>query len=166
MTAPTVSPSLPPRRRRARLVPLAAALAVLGAAGTLAGCTEQQNRVMTLVNDSRTQSGLAPLSWNGTLGTKAQRWAEQLAATCSLSHSTLTDGAPSNWKLLGENVGRGGSIEAIHTSYLDSPGHRANIMEPRFTQIGTGYATNTCPIPNTASTGPYVFTVQVFMKPQ
>ncbi len=59
---------------------------------------------------------------------------------------------------LGENVGMGGSIDQIHVAYMNSPGHRANILDPAFNQIGTAAVWGTC---NGMRT---LFTVHVFMK--
>jgi uncharacterized protein YkwD len=69
----------------------------------------------------------------------------------------LSDGAPSTWLKLGENVGYGGTIAAIHEAYLNSPGHRANIMDPTFTEIGAAAVWGDCEGQHR------VFTVQEFM---
>jgi uncharacterized protein YkwD len=46
-----------------------------------------------------------------------------------------------SWTLLGENIAAGQSDPAAACqSWMQSPGHRANILEPGFTKIGTGYA--------------------------
>ena len=55
---------------------------------------------------------------------------------------------------LGENVGYGPSIATIESAYMNSPGHRANILASKWNGVGTGYATN----------GDRVYTVQVFIK--
>jgi uncharacterized protein YkwD len=141
-----------PRRGRVRrmvALVLASAL-VLG----LAACTPDQGEAFDLINASRRQHGLPGLQWNGQLGDKAQAWAEHMARQGRISHSNLADGAPSGWKALGENVGVGGSIGAVHTAYMNSPGHRANIVNSRWTHVGTGVARS----------GGRVYTVQVFMQ--
>ena len=58
----------------------------------------------------------------------------------------LADGAPPGWRKLGENVGMGGSISSVHVAYMDSPGHRANVLDPAFTQIGTAAVWGDCTI--------------------
>ena len=55
-------------------------------------------------------------------------------------------------------MGYGGNIQAVHTAYLNSPGHRANIMDPAYNQVGTAAIWGDC------DGGRRVFTVQVFMK--
>jgi len=57
--------------------------------------------------------------------------------------------------LLGENVGRGGNIETLHQAFMDSPGHRDNLLNPVYDLVGIGVVW---------SEGiPYV--VEVFMDP-
>jgi len=58
------------------------------------------------------------------------------------------------WCSLGENVGYGPSVAAIEDAYMNSSGHRANILSTKWNGAGVGYATN----------GKRVFTVQVFIK--
>lgn len=145
------------RARRA----LAGVAAILAVCGVTAGCESTQaerNHVIQLVNQSRAAHGLRPLTDNVTLDVKADRWAQRLRDTCSLSHSRLSDGAPKEWRKLGENVGYGGSIGQIHEAYLNSPGHRANIMDPAYNSMGAAAVWGTC------DGAPRVFTVQVFMK--
>lgn len=129
--------------------------------GILTSCettTEDRAAVIDNVNASRAQNGLPGLAENTTLDLKADAWAERLRDDCNIYHSNLADGAPSDWRKLGENVGRGGSIEQIHAAYLNSPGHRANILDSSYNQIGAGAVWGTC---NGYRT---MFTVQVFMK--
>ena len=76
---------------------------------------------------------------------------------CQISHSTLADGAPSTWRKLGENVGTGNNVPEVHTAYMASPGHRANVLDPAFTEIGTASVWGTC------NGFRRVFTVHVFM---
>jgi len=125
--------------------------AVLGLA---AGCTDEQFEVMLYVNEDRSDANLELLQWDETLGEKAQAWAEHLARQGSLSHSNLSSGVPSGWQRLGENVGYGPTIASVHHGYMNSSGHRQNILDRSFNYIGVGYA----------KSGNRVYTVQVFMK--
>lgn len=146
-------------RRAHRLLACVAALLVV--CGVTAGCESTQaerNQVIDLVNQSRAANGLRPLGGNITLDIKADRWAQHLRDACNLSHSRLSDGAPKEWRKLGENVGYGGTIAQIHDAYLNSPGHRANIMDPAYNSMGAAAVWGTC------NGAPRVFTVQVFMK--
>jgi uncharacterized protein YkwD len=136
-------------------------LALTLTVGALSSCEsteEERNQVLALVNQSRAEAGLRSLKPNVVLSMKADAWAQKLRDECALSHSRLADGAPKEWIKLGENVGFGGSIDQVHTAYLNSPGHRANIMDPAFTSMGSAAVWGDC------SGQHRVFTVQVFMK--
>jgi hypothetical protein len=89
-------------------------------------------------NALRASKGLGGLSVNGTLAAKARNWAEHMAAVGGISHSNLTDGVPGDWKRLGENVGRGPSVDSIHNALVASPEHYANLTDPGFQSIGVG----------------------------
>ena len=129
-------------------------IVLLAVVGLAASCTDEQFEVMLHVNASRDAAGRADLNWDEDLGRKAQAWAEHLARQGYLSHSNLSDGAPAGWQRLGENVGYGPTIASVHQGYMNSSGHRANILDSRFNYIGVGYA----------KSGNRVYTVQVFMK--
>ncbi len=155
-------PSVRPRRRARRALTLLASLgAVLMLSGVLTSCETtdaDRGEVVSLINITRQQNGLRPLSENLDLNVKADQWARRLRDECRIYHSRLADGAPPNWQKLGENVGRGGTIFQVHGAYLASAGHRRNILDPSFNQVGAGAVWGTC---NGYRT---VFTVQVFMR--
>lgn len=142
------------RSRRSRH--LIRTLAVgLGFALALTACNPYDNlAVAELVNQSRAQYGRAGLRMHGELTAKAQDWAEYLARIGYLKHSNLPDGISAPWQMLGENVGYGPSIQSVHNAYMNSPGHRANILDSRYNYVGTGVAWS----------GSRVYTVQVFMR--
>lgn len=137
------------------------AVTLLSLTGVTTGCETndaERGEVVSLVNQSRAENGLKPVTRNVTLDLKADAWAKKLRDECALSHSELKQGAPKEWFFLGENVGYGGTIAQIHDAYLDSPGHRRNILDPRFTKIGAAAVWGTCDGQRR------VFTVQVFMQ--
>jgi uncharacterized protein YkwD len=136
-------------------------LSVTVMSGLLTACETtdvEREAVIGGVNAARAQNGLPALSENVTLDAKADAWASQLRDECNIHHSNLSDGAPPEWRKLGENVGRGGSIEQVQAAYMNSPGHRANILDRAFNSMGAGAVWGTC---NGYRT---VFTVQVFMR--
>lgn len=148
------------RRPRAALAVIAAVLAVT-LSGALTACESNKGEldaVRNYVNASRAQAGLPALRENVQLDVKADGWAQTLRNSCRIWHSNLADGAPKEWRKLGENVGMGGNVEQIHDAYMNSAGHRANILDPAYNQIGTAAVWGQC---NGRRT---LFTVHVFMK--
>jgi uncharacterized protein YkwD len=141
------------RPRAARRI-LAVLLTAGLAAALLAGCTPEQDRTSSVifVNHERTTRGLRSMAWSDDLGNKAQRWAAVLAERGTLSHSVLSDGVAPGWRAIGENVGYGESVSAVHTQFMNSKPHRDAILNRTYRAIGTGVAQR----------GNRVYVVQVF----
>ena len=105
--------------------------------------------VLRLVNEARAGSGLTPLRLDEGLRTAAQVRAQECVGTFSHTRPNGTSyktavaeaGVISNY--LGENAASGQTtpLEAVQ-DWLDSPGHRANILNPSYTQLGIGLAEN------------------------
>lgn len=119
--------------------------------------TSAIERVFELVNDARRKENLPSLSWNPTLATTAQAYAEDMATRGFFSHDDPEGGAPRDRILkggytkpscncswvygTGENLAHGQDTpEKVMADWLASPGHRANIMSEDFEDIGIGYA--------------------------
>lgn len=94
-------------------------------------------------NAARAAAGLPGLAVNGQLSAVAQAWANHLAATGVLAHNPSLRSQVSGWTLLGENVGMAASIASVQQAFMNSPEHRANILDARYTQMGVGSATST-----------------------
>jgi hypothetical protein len=129
---------LPRRRNRNRRLGAVAGLALV--VGLLVGaCTPESYRSADLINEARRQHGLHGLEFNAMLHFKAQGWADQLNRQGYLSHSNLRDGNHSTtWTKLGENVGYAWSLEQAHNAFMNSPAHRANILDRTYNKVGTG----------------------------
>jgi uncharacterized protein YkwD len=92
--------------------------------------------VLSCVNQIRSYYGLRSLSSNGTLNAGAQACADRMAASGSMTHSPY----PGGWGVWGENIAEGyGSQVSVFNAWMASPGHRANILRPSFTQMGIGH---------------------------
>ena len=131
------TPTLATSRRRAtstKLAWLTAVVAIVGLA--LGACTPEENQASALLNTSRNENGQKSLPMNIDLYMKAQAWSRQLAGDQKLSHSNLPDGNGYNWSRLGENVGYGYSLEQVQNAFMDSPPHRANILDAGFNRVG------------------------------
>jgi uncharacterized protein YkwD len=139
-------------QRRARLMASALAVAALtagcfGAAAEPSTTSHSVNpkEIVTLVNQARAAKGLPSLSWNNQLGALAQDWSAHMAATGRFAHrnlqATITRPEFSGFARLDENilVGRCGmSAGEMHAAWMNSPGHRANILAPEADVIGVG----------------------------
>ena len=139
--------------------------AVAAPAPSLSGVA---SAIVELTNAERRNGGLADLRAEARLMHAAQLQADQVASLRRLEHVLPEAAYPAPadrlaaagyaWRAYGENLASGqrSASEAV-TDWMSSPGHRANIMNGTFTEIGIGYATD--------STGrPYY--VQVFGTPR
>src|SRR4051795_5113861 len=117
---------------------VAGSMAVLSSSAGAVNDPGAEGDFVARTNALRASKGLSGLSVNGTLAAKARNWAEHMAAVGAISHSSLSDGAPSEWHRLGENVGRGPSVDSIHGALVASPDHYANLTDPGFQTIGVG----------------------------
>lgn len=106
----------------------------------IAGTANQEAHLLALVNNSRSQQGLAPLTEHPDLAARARAWSEHMAREGAISHSDLSTGLPADARSGAENVGCDHSVDEQHQAFLASPGHRQNIMTPEFTHLGVGFA--------------------------
>lgn len=119
--------------RRALLV--IAALAVVVASSA---CTPEEVDAFKAVNGLRNEHGLRWLDWNDGAYDKAVAWSHHMADEGKLSHSKLSDGVPSGWRVLGENVAYASTVAGAMKALEDSRPHLANTLSPRFTSIAIG----------------------------
>ncbi|MCQ6551796.1 CAP domain-containing protein [Streptomyces sp. C10-9-1] len=113
--------------------------------GTPADGAEAQ--VLALVNKERAAAGCGPVASDPQLTRAADDYSDVMAASGVMSHtgpdgSTMTsrvEAAGYAWSTLGENIARGqGDAEAVMDAWMNSPGHRANILNCSFTELGVG----------------------------
>jgi uncharacterized protein YkwD len=98
-----------------------------------------------LINQDRAQNGLPPLAWSPCLANVAMQNAQRMAAQGYISHTNgptldLACGLGNN---AGENVGytsAGINDAQLNTMFMNSPGHRANILNPAYHYVGTAWA--------------------------
>ncbi len=137
---------------RCGLVVALLALALLPAAGHPARAQDEAAwQILSLVNQARAAAGVGPLTMNGALVTAAQRHSSDMAANNFLGH-TGSDGstvdqrvsqAGYTWATLGENAAQTWGVDAgqVVSLWLGSDGHRANLLNPAFIDMGVAYAT-------------------------
>lgn len=97
-----------------------------------------EQEFVSLVNDLRASEGLAPLAIHTELVQKGRGWSATMADDGDIWHSHLPDGITAPWRRLGENVGKGGSVRALHDALVASPSHYANLVDAGFTHLGVG----------------------------
>lgn len=135
---------------------LVAALATIGlglAAGADSG-TEAE--FLAMINASRANAGFGPLSVDGGLVSHARNHTADMMAAGEIYHSSsgeLGAAGGTGWDKMGENVGKGQSPSSLHEAFMNSSGHRANILgDYNYVGIGTG------------SQDGYLYVTVVFMK--
>jgi uncharacterized protein YkwD len=116
-----------------------------GSGGSDADGPEAQ--VLTLVNRERASAGCSPVTSNAELTRAADDYSDVMARSGVMSHtgpdgSTMTtrvEAAGYEWSTLGENIARGQADAAsVMESWMNSPGHRANILNCSFKELGVG----------------------------
>lgn len=147
----SMSPS-PRHRFSTALRALGAALAIaLGSAVLVpqaaAGATGPAGEVFTLTNAERAKAGVSALVSNPGLDAAAAEWARHLASTCTFEHSSSqwrnSRIAAFGWVASGENIAAGqANAGAVMKSWMNSSGHRANILNTQYKGLGVGYATS------------------------
>ena len=91
-------------------------------------------------NKQRSSNGLSPLNPNDVLTFYAQNHAETMAKKGSLYHSDISE-LLNKFALVGENIAFGQEDEnSVVDSWMHSTGHRANILNGQFRQVGFGVA--------------------------
>ena len=100
--------------------------------------------VLYRVNIARMAHGLAPLTRHDGLATSAQRWAEHLRDTNTFEHGAWAERISeyyAHWRTIGENLAAGYvTAQDAVDGWMDSDGHRANILNAEFEEAGVGYA--------------------------
>lgn len=113
-------------------------------ASPVANVAEQY--LLAQANAERTQRGLQPLRWDAALARAAEEHAREMAARQTISHQfpgepELSDRARqagARFSVVAENVAEAPSAAEIQDEWMHSPGHRANLLDPRVDAMGAG----------------------------
>ena len=107
--------------------------------------------VIRLVNEIRVQNGLKALRTNWELSRVARYKSQDMADKHYFSHTSPTYGSPFRmmksfgltYRTAGENIAYGQRTpQQVVNAWMNSSGHRANILNSSYTQIGVGYVAN------------------------
>ncbi|WP_406155228.1 CAP domain-containing protein [Streptomyces sp. NBC_00882] len=114
-----------------------------------ADLTRTADEVVGLTNRERARAGLPPLGVDPLLARAAQAYSTDMAVRAFYSHTSPEGTQPwdraaaagSTRRSIGENIACGQrSAAEVVEGWMNSPGHRANILKPGFTHIGIGFA--------------------------
>jgi uncharacterized protein YkwD len=90
------------------------------------------------VNRARSNRSIRTLTVNTELRAVAREWSRSMCSRSKLEHNPNVTRQVTNWRALAENVGRGPSVRSTHTAFMDSAGHKRNILDTRYRQVGIG----------------------------
>ena len=109
-----------------------------------------EQQVIKLVNAERAKAGLKPLKENWELSRVAEFKSKDMRDNNYFDHNSKKYGSPFtmiknfgiSYKTAGENIAAGQKTpEEVMKAWMNSPGHKANILNAGYTQIGVGYVT-------------------------
>lgn len=107
-----------------------------------------EQKVVDLTNQERAKNGLAALKVDAALSKMAREKSRDMSANGYFSHTSPTYGSPFDmmkqygitYRAAGENIAMGQrSPEEVVNAWMNSEGHRKNILNPNFTHIGVGH---------------------------
>ena len=110
-----------------------------------------EQQVVDLVNKERAANGLKPLTIDWQVARVAEHKSQDMLNKNYFSHTSPTYGSPFDmlksygvtYRSAGENIAKGQrSAEEVVTAWMNSSGHRANILNASYTHIGVGYVSN------------------------
>ena len=150
---------------RARRLLLLSALSVIALLATMlvAPPSAQANttarahelRFVDSTNVERATRGIDRLKVASDLSDVARRHSAKMARESNLHHNPNLASDVTGWSRVGENVGRGGSVSSLHGALMNSDGHRRNILDANFSEIGVGVVVS----------GHTIWVTQVFRLP-
>ena len=131
------------RSASALIVSLAIALGALltGTSATASAATSVEQTFTDSINKARAAQGLPQLATRASLVSVARSWAQTMAGEAKLYHNPSLTSQVTNWRWVGENVGYGPDALTVHVAFMNSPGHRANILDSDYTEVGVGAVT-------------------------
>ena len=110
-----------------------------------------EQQVVDLVNKERVANGLKPLSVDWEVARVAEHKSQDMLNKNYFSHTSPTYGSPFDmlknygikYRSAGENIAKGQrSAQEVVNAWMNSSGHRANILNSSYTHIGVGYVSN------------------------
>jgi uncharacterized protein YkwD len=125
-------------------------VAPAGAAAT----SNRETALLAKINHARAAHGLRLLRPRANLMRYAGQHSAAMAARHDLYHTT-NFGVVCCWSMIGENIAYNSSVRRVHRAFMGSPGHRANILNPRMRRVGVGIVNR----------GGTLWVTEIFTKP-
>jgi uncharacterized protein YkwD len=108
--------------------------------------TAAEQRMLALVNNERTQRGLAALVMDEKLTRVARQHSQEMLQQHYFAHDSPELGSPFDrmaaagihYRIAGENIALAPNVERAHTGLMNSPEHKDNILRPEFRRVGIG----------------------------
>ena len=105
-----------------------------------------ESDLVRLVNAERAAAGLGPLAVDAELAAVGRTHSEEMFRLGYFAHDSPVTGGPDDrldaaevrYLVSGENLAYAPSVRVAHEGLMNSPGHRANILNPGFTRVGVG----------------------------
>ncbi|NPV75550.1 MAG: hypothetical protein HPY59_04165 [Anaerolineae bacterium] len=148
-TSTSIPPTIPPTPTATLTnVPIPPTSPPAACAAT--GNTAYEQTLLTLINQERANQGLSALNWQSQLATAARLHSTDMACNNFFSH-TGSSGSTFDQRIraqgysfsyAAENLAAGGGPQDAFNSWMNSPGHRANMLSPNLQEIGIGYMYN------------------------
>ncbi|NEU29681.1 hypothetical protein GN156_02690 [bacterium LRH843] len=112
----------------------------------VSGVTQEEQQMIDLVNQERSKQGLAPLKVNLELTKVARVKAQDMINKNYFDHQSPTYGSPFDmlnqfgiqYRTAGENLAGNQTVEAAHKALMNSQGHRENILNSNYQEVGIG----------------------------
>jgi uncharacterized protein YkwD len=108
--------------------------------------TDMERQIFDWTNQERANINVPPLKWNNRLAIAARLHSDEMAKAKNLTHQVK--GEPvfterlaeqgARFNAAAENVGYGGDADILHQGWMNSPPHRANLLNPVYTDMGVG----------------------------
>lgn len=129
------------RRVRAGVVVAGVVVALWSAIGAWASGPVDENAehdFVTRIAGERAASGAGQLRLAADLVEVARSHSRDMAAQGRVFHNPNLGDQVKGWQVIGENVGRGPSVDDIHRAFMGSETHRREILRPGFREVGVG----------------------------
>lgn len=110
------------------------------------GVSQEEQDMLALINKARADAGLEPLSFDTELQKVARLKAKDMVDKNYFSHQSPTYGSPFDmmrqfnisFKTAGENIAGNQTVQGAFNAWMNSPGHKANILNGKFNYTGIG----------------------------